>query len=144
MVTNFPAGPKESCDIADKMKAAGAEYVEAPVLGSQPEASKGALLIMVGSETQPESSRAWPVLALLGKEPMHMGAVGTAAATKLALNQLIASLTVNQPCFPECCLASCCCPQASRSHQLLRLTCLVCFAVSQKDPCNKLSLPGHA
>ena len=100
MVTNFPAGPKESCDIADKMKAAGAEYVEAPVLGSQPEASKGALLIMVGSETQPESSRAWPVLALLGKEPMHMGAVGTAAATKLALNQLIASLTVNQPCFP--------------------------------------------
>lgn len=87
-------GPKESCDIADKIKAAGAEYVEAPVLGSQPEASKGALLIMVGSETQPESSRAWPVLALLGKEPMHMGAVGTAAATKLALNQLIASLTV--------------------------------------------------
>ncbi len=69
--------------------------MEAPVLGSQPEASKGALLIMVGSETKPEDSRAWPVLALLGKEPKHMGAVGTAAATKLALNQLIASLTVS-------------------------------------------------
>jgi len=49
----------------------------------------------VGSENDPQDSRAWPVLASLGKEPMHMGAVGTAAATKLALNQLIASLTVS-------------------------------------------------
>ena len=65
------------------------------MLGSQPEASKGALLIMVGSENDPQDSRAWPVLASLGKEPMHMGPVGTAAATKLALNQLIASLTVS-------------------------------------------------
>ncbi|KAA6421206.1 MAG: 3-hydroxyacid dehydrogenase [Trebouxia sp. A1-2] len=87
-------GPKESCDIATRIQAAGAEYLEAPVLGSQPEASKGALLIMVGSENDPQDSRAWPVLTSLGKEPMHMGAVGTAAATKLALNQLIASLTV--------------------------------------------------
>ena len=91
----FTAGPKESCDIATRIQAAGAEYLEAPVLGSQPEASKGALLIMVGSENDPQDSRAWPVLASLGKEPMHMGAVGTAAATKLALNQLIASLTVS-------------------------------------------------
>ena len=50
---------------------------------------------MVGSENDPQDSRAWPVLASLGKEPMHMGAVGTAAATKLALSQLIASLTVS-------------------------------------------------
>lgn len=49
---------------------------------------------MVGSKTKPQESKAWSVLTKLGKEPMHMGAVGTAAATKLALNQLIASLTV--------------------------------------------------
>ncbi|KAL3135877.1 hypothetical protein ABBQ32_007434 [Trebouxia sp. C0010 RCD-2024] len=87
-------GPKESCDIASQIEAAGAQYLEAPVLGSQPEASKGTLLIMVGSKTKPQESKAWSVLTKLGKEPMHMGAVGTAAATKLALNQLIASLTV--------------------------------------------------
>ncbi|KAL3161163.1 hypothetical protein ABBQ38_009532 [Trebouxia sp. C0009 RCD-2024] len=87
-------GPKESCDIASQIEAAGAQYLEAPVLGSQPEASKGTLLIMVGSETKPQDSKAWSVLTKLGKEPVHMGAVGTAAATKLALNQLIASLTV--------------------------------------------------
>lgn len=87
-------GPKESCDIASKIQAAGAEYIEAPVLGSQPEASKGTLLIMVGSEGDPKESKAWQVLIMLGQDPQHMGAVGTAAATKLALNQLIASLTV--------------------------------------------------
>ena len=65
-------------------------------MGSQPEASKGSLLIMIGSEGDPKGSRAWPVLTLLGQEPKHMGGVGTAAATKLALNQLIASHTVSQ------------------------------------------------
>lgn len=95
-------GPKESCDLAAQIEAAGAQYLEAPVLGSQPEASKGTLLIMVGSETNPQESKAWPVLTKLGKEPMHMGAVGTAAATKLALNQLIASLTVRKQ--PSTCI----------------------------------------
>lgn len=36
----------------------------------------------------------WPVLCALGKEPNYIGPVGTAAAVKLSLNQLIASLTV--------------------------------------------------
>ena len=91
----MPTGPKESCEIASKVQEASAEYLEAPVLGSQPEASKGTLLIMVGSETNPQDSKAWPVLTQLSQEPKHMGPVGTAAATKLALNQLIASLTVS-------------------------------------------------
>ena len=37
--------------------------------------------------------RARPVLAHLGGEPHHLGPVGAALTTKLALNQLIASLT---------------------------------------------------
>ena len=37
--------------------------------------------------------RARPVLAQLGGEPHHLGPVGAALTTKLALNQLIASLT---------------------------------------------------
>lgn len=93
------AGPKESQAIASRVQAASAEYLEAPVLGSQPEASRGTLLIMVGSETNPQDSKAWPVLTKLSQEPKHMGTIGTAAATKLALNQLIASLTVSEPRF---------------------------------------------
>ncbi|GLC40741.1 hypothetical protein PLESTB_000027200 [Pleodorina starrii] len=92
-------GPKESASIGSEVSSAGGSYVEAPVLGSQPEAEKGTLLIMVGAEADPRDTPAgpvWPLLRALGQEPnIHfIGPVGTAAAVKLALNQLIASLTV--------------------------------------------------
>ncbi len=47
---------------------------------------------MVGGEPA-ALERARPVLAALGGEPRLLGPVGAALATKLALNQLIASLT---------------------------------------------------
>eukprot|EP01023_Acetabularia_acetabulum_P015734 TRINITY_DN17705_c0_g1_i11.p1 TRINITY_DN17705_c0_g1~~TRINITY_DN17705_c0_g1_i11.p1 ORF type:complete len:360 (-),score=70.23 TRINITY_DN17705_c0_g1_i11:279-1358(-) len=87
-------GPNQAKEICKQVEAAGAEFMEAPVLGSQPEALKGTLLVMVGSKTPPDQSKAWPLLKALGESPLHMGDVGTAAATKLALNQLIASLTI--------------------------------------------------
>ncbi|PNH08528.1 putative 3-hydroxyisobutyrate dehydrogenase, mitochondrial [Tetrabaena socialis] len=92
-------GPKESAALAVEVAAAGGLYVEAPVLGSQPEAEKGTLLIMVGAEADPREEpqgAVWRLLLCLGQEPnIHfIGPVGTAAAVKLALNQLIASLTV--------------------------------------------------
>lgn len=61
---------------------------------SAAQASKGTLLVMVGCDSDPASSRAWPVLQAFGHNIQHMGGVGTGAATKLAMNQLIASLTV--------------------------------------------------
>lgn len=68
-------GPDESRQIAAAVGDAGGTYVEAPVLGSQPEAEKGTLLVMVGCEGDAESSRAWPVLKALGEEPLRIGEV---------------------------------------------------------------------
>jgi 3-hydroxyisobutyrate dehydrogenase len=62
------------------------------VLGSRPEALAGTLQLMAGGSTA-ALERARPVLADLGGEPHHLGPVGAALTTKLALNQLIASLT---------------------------------------------------
>ena len=84
--------PQESQAIAQAVAAAGGEYLEAPVLGSIPEATQGTLLVMVGS-TPEQFDRYRPVLQTFGPEPRYVGEVGTAAALKLALNQLIASLT---------------------------------------------------
>jgi len=84
--------PQESQAIAQSVAAAGGEYLEAPVLGSIPEATQGTLLVMVGS-TPEQFDRYRPVLQTFGPEPRYVGEVGTAAALKLALNQLIASLT---------------------------------------------------
>ncbi len=84
--------PSESRQLRDEIQAAGGEYLEAPVLGSIPEAKAGTLLVMVGST--PAQFQQWlPVLQCFGTEPRWLGDVGTAAATKLALNQLIGSLT---------------------------------------------------
>ncbi len=84
--------PQESRDLAEELHGHAAEYLEAPVLGSTPEAERGELIVMVGAEP-PQFERWRELLAALGPEPRHIGPVGHAAAVKLALNQLIASLT---------------------------------------------------
>lgn len=83
--------PTESRAINDEVTAAGGEYLEAPVLGSIPEAKAGKLIVMVGSSG--EQFQRWSeLLKNFGPEPRLMGSVGAATAAKLALNQLIASL----------------------------------------------------
>ncbi|KYC41592.1 hydroxyacid dehydrogenase [Scytonema hofmannii PCC 7110] len=84
--------PAESREIRDAVVAAGGEYVEAPVLGSIPEAKAGKLIVMVGA-FQEQYDRHLDLLKNFGPEPVLVGSVGSAAALKLALNQLIASLT---------------------------------------------------
>ncbi len=84
--------PTESREIHEAVVAAGGEYLEAPVLGSIPQAESGELQVMVGAT--PEQFQKWSeFLKHFGPEPMLIGPVGSAAALKLALNQLIASLT---------------------------------------------------
>jgi 3-hydroxyisobutyrate dehydrogenase-like beta-hydroxyacid dehydrogenase len=85
--------PDESRDIATQVEAAQGGYLEAPVLGSIPEAKSGELIIMAAG-----SERVYHQLLLLlrglGKEVEYLGPVGKGAAVKLAMNQLIASLTL--------------------------------------------------
>lgn len=84
--------PSESRQLNQDIQALGGDYLEAPVLGSIPEARAGKLLVMVGAA--PEQFQTWlPLLQALGEAPMRVGEVGTASALKLSLNQLIGSLT---------------------------------------------------
>lgn len=85
-------GPDESRAFAAQVASAGGEWVEAPVLGSIPQADSGTLQVMVGG-TAVQLERLGPLLARLGTDVRHVGNVGSAAALKLALNQLIGSLT---------------------------------------------------
>lgn len=84
--------PTESKAIAEQVISAGGEYLEAPVLGSTPEVKAGKLIVMVGGT--PAQFAQWSkLLQHFGAEPLLIGSVGSAAAVKLALNQLIASLS---------------------------------------------------
>ena len=84
--------PSESRAIRDEVVAAGGDYLEAPVLGSTPEAKAGRLIVMVGG-TAAQLEQWRDVLECFGADPILVGEVGAAAAVKLALNQLIGSLT---------------------------------------------------
>ncbi|MGG6269894.1 NAD(P)-dependent oxidoreductase [Leptolyngbya sp. AN03gr2] len=84
--------PDESKLIRNQVVGAGGNYLEAPVLGSIPEARSGKLIVMVGAE--PEQFEKWrSLLQIFGENPILLGSVGSAATVKLALNQLIGSLT---------------------------------------------------
>jgi 3-hydroxyisobutyrate dehydrogenase len=84
--------PRQSQSIANEITAAGGSYLEAPVLGSIAEVKAGNLIVMVGAT--PAQFEQWaPLLRHLGQEPLLVGAIGSAAGLKLALNQLISSLT---------------------------------------------------
>jgi 3-hydroxyisobutyrate dehydrogenase len=85
-------GPQESRALAGELGSRGVNYLEAPVLGSRPEALAGTLQIMAAGE-EALFQEALPLLQVLGPRPRLMGPVGAGLETKLALNQLIASLT---------------------------------------------------
>jgi 3-hydroxyisobutyrate dehydrogenase-like beta-hydroxyacid dehydrogenase len=85
-------GPDESRAFAAEVASAGGVWVEAPVLGSIPQADSGTLQVMVGG-TAEQLERLEPLLSAVGRDVRLVGEVGKAAALKLALNQLIGSLT---------------------------------------------------
>lgn len=84
--------PGEARSLGERCAEAGAQFMECPVLGSIPEAREGRLLLMFGG-TAAQLEAAAPLLAALGAPPLHIGPLGQASAVKLAMNQLIASLT---------------------------------------------------
>jgi len=85
-------GVEESRKLATQVSDQRGHYLEAPVLGSKPQALNGSLLVMAGGEAQVFEEQQ-PLLSHLAQDPLLVGPVGSGAATKLALNQLIASLT---------------------------------------------------
>ena len=84
--------PTQTKEIGSAIIARGGDYLESPVLGSIPEAKTGTLIIMAGGSKE-VFENALPTLQVLGTAPRHIGETGSAAALKLAMNQLIASLT---------------------------------------------------
>jgi len=84
--------PEESFQISEKIKLKKGSYLEAPVLGSIPQAQEGKLLILAAGDEE-LVHRNSEILSSLGY--LHyFGEIKKASAVKLALNQLIAALSV--------------------------------------------------
>ena len=74
---------------AERVTATGARAVEAPVVGSRPQAEAGTLGILVGGAAA-DVARIRPVLDVLGGAVHRIGMPGDAAVMKLAVNALFA------------------------------------------------------
>ncbi|MGE5683475.1 MAG: NAD(P)-dependent oxidoreductase [Bacillota bacterium] len=86
--------PKESREIKSRVEELGGHYLEAPVLGSIMQVRESKLIVMAGGSRE-DYERMKPLLSAFGPEPLYIGEAGKAAAVKLALNQMIASLTAS-------------------------------------------------
>ena len=84
--------PSESREFSAKIHELKGYYMEAPVLGSTPQASEGKLFVMFGGDSD-QFEKQKSILQNLGNVS-YIGEAGKAAALKLAFNQLIASLGI--------------------------------------------------
>jgi 3-hydroxyisobutyrate dehydrogenase len=71
--------------LAARVGAAGARFVDAPVMGTVAPAREGKLLAMAGGSAE-DVERARPVLAQLTRKIVPMGPVGSGATMKLVMN----------------------------------------------------------
>lgn len=84
--------PIETKVFADKIKALGCGYLDAPVSGGEVGAINASLTIMVGGE-QADFDRATPVFEKMGQNVTLVGGTGVGQTTKVA-NQIIVALTI--------------------------------------------------
>lgn len=90
-------GPAASRDLAAKIRAQGADMVDAPVSGSVITLQQGKLSVMVGGVAE-TFERVKPLLHDIGPKVTHVGGNGVALAMKIAVNL---SLAVQMMAFSE-------------------------------------------
>jgi 3-hydroxyisobutyrate dehydrogenase-like beta-hydroxyacid dehydrogenase len=81
--------PSATVKFAERLRAKGVDYVDAPMTGSKIGAANGTLIFMVGGEDA-AIQRLNPLFAAMGKKIFRMGETGKGQATKLAMNLQIA------------------------------------------------------
>lgn len=83
--------PAYSRSLAERVEAQGADFVDAPVSGSQKPAQEGTLLFLAGGE-EAVVKAAEPVLLTMGKKVIHCGAAGQGSMMKMSINLLLGAM----------------------------------------------------
>ncbi|AKE38787.1 3-hydroxyisobutyrate dehydrogenase [Corynebacterium camporealensis] len=79
----------EARDIADEVRAAGSNFIDAPVSGGISGAKAGTLAFMVGGDAE-RFEEAKPLFDVLGKSATHCGQIGNGQAVKACNNMILA------------------------------------------------------
>jgi 3-hydroxyisobutyrate dehydrogenase len=91
VIDHSTISPHTSVEIAKKVNAKGAQWLDAPVSGGSEGAVKGTLSIMIGGEAD-QVERARPILEAMGKTITHVGPQGAGQMVKL-VNQILVVVT---------------------------------------------------
>ena len=91
VIDSSTIAPQSTLDFARRVRAKGAEFVDAPVTGSKIGAENAQLLFIVGG---PEKTVAAldPLFKALGKKVIRVGETGAGESAKIGMNLMIASI----------------------------------------------------
>ncbi len=89
VVDSSTISPTRTVEFAERLRARGCDYVDAPITGSKIGAENGQLIFMVGG-AEATLERIRPLFEAMGKAVKRMGETGKGQATKLAMNLIIA------------------------------------------------------
>lgn len=81
--------PTASKEFAQRVRAKGADFVDAPVTGSKIGAEQGTLVFIVGGREE-SLKKLEPLFAATGKQYIHVGEQGLGEAAKIGMNLMIA------------------------------------------------------
>ena len=81
--------PAATRKFAERVRAKGGNYVDAPVTGSKIGAAEGKLVFIVGGD-EPVIQKLDPLFAAMGKAIIHMGEIGMGQTAKIGMNLMIA------------------------------------------------------
>jgi len=89
IIDSSTISPSATRQFAERVRAKGVEYVDAPVTGSKVGAENGTLIFIVGGE-ESAIEKLKPLFAATGKKFFRMGETGKGQVAKLAMNLQIA------------------------------------------------------
>jgi 3-hydroxyisobutyrate dehydrogenase-like beta-hydroxyacid dehydrogenase len=91
VIDSSTIAPQNTLDFAARVRAKGAEFVDAPMTGSKIGAENAQLLFIVGG---PEKTVALldPLFMTLGKKVIRVGETGAGGSAKLGMNLMIAAI----------------------------------------------------
>jgi 3-hydroxyisobutyrate dehydrogenase-like beta-hydroxyacid dehydrogenase len=85
VVDSSTISPAKTLEFAARVRAKGAEYVDAPVTGSKAGAESGQLVFIVGASEQ-LIERLQPLFSAMGKQAIRMGDTGKGQVAKISMN----------------------------------------------------------
>jgi 3-hydroxyisobutyrate dehydrogenase-like beta-hydroxyacid dehydrogenase len=81
--------PTASKQFAERIRAKGADFVDAPITGSKIGAEQGTLLFIVGG-SEASVKKLEPLFSVMGKQYIRVGGQGLGEAAKIGMNLMIA------------------------------------------------------